>query len=202
VRKPSAHENWSATSLRFLAGLQANDSVAWQRLDALYGPLIDHWCRLARLQEADLADIRQDVFLAVTGKIADFRREPVAGAFRGWLRAIARSKIVDFLRRRQAQPAVNEGANDLQEVPVVPFPEEPDESAATIEAQLLYRRALDLICQDFAETTWRAFWAVVVEDRVAKDVACDLGMSVQAVYTAKSRVLARLREEFADLLDP
>jgi len=38
-----------------------------------------------------------------------------------------------------------------------------------------------------------------VEGRQAADVAAELGMSVGAVYIAKSRVLKRLRDEFRDL---
>jgi RNA polymerase sigma-70 factor (ECF subfamily) len=200
VLKPTANDGSSATSLSLLVGLQANEPGAWRRLDALYGPVIDYWCRLANLQEADLADIRQEVGLTVILRIADFRRKPAVGAFRGWLRAIARSKIVDLLRRQKAQRAVPAGEAGLDEVPA-PFPEEPDEDGATIEAQLLYRRALDLIRQDFEEPTWRAFLAVVVDGRTAKDVARDLEMTNQAVHSAKARVLRRLREEFAEVLD-
>ena len=41
----------------------------------------------------------------------------------------------------------------------------------------------------------------VVRDRPAADVAAELGISVNSVYLAKSRVLRRLREELAGLLD-
>jgi RNA polymerase sigma-70 factor (ECF subfamily) len=62
-------------------------------------------------------------------------------------------------------------------------------------------RALRLMQGEFEEPTWRAFWQVVAEDRPAADVAAGLGMSVAAIYTAKSRVLRRLREELHLLLD-
>jgi RNA polymerase sigma-70 factor (ECF subfamily) len=61
---------------------------------------------------------------------------------------------------------------------------------------------LALLQQDFEERTWRAFWGVVIDGRDPKAVALDLGVSVNVVYLAKSRVLARLRQEFAGLLDP
>ena len=49
--------------------------------------------------------------------------------------------------------------------------------------------------------TWRACWEFVVSDRPAKEVAAELGLTVNAVYLAKSRVLRRLRHELVGLLD-
>jgi RNA polymerase sigma-70 factor (ECF subfamily) len=54
---------------------------------------------------------------------------------------------------------------------------------------------------EFEATTWKACWAVVVEDRPAAQVATELGISPNAVYIARSRVLRRLRRELEGLLD-
>jgi RNA polymerase sigma-70 factor (ECF subfamily) len=62
----------------------------------------------------------------------------------------------------------------------------------------LYRRAMELIRTEFEEQTWRAFLRVTVEGQSPRDVAVDLGMTPNAVYIAKSRVLCRLREELGD----
>ena len=67
------------------------------------------------------------------------------------------------------------------------------------ETQRLYRRALQLIQTEFVERTWRAFLLLTVEGKPAADVAAELGMSLGAVYIAKSRVLSRLREEFGEV---
>ena len=67
---------------------------------------------------------------------------------------------------------------------------------------LLYRRATELIARDFEETTWKAFVMVVIEDRTPAEAATELGISTNAVYLAKGRVLSRLREEFGGLIDP
>ena len=65
----------------------------------------------------------------------------------------------------------------------------------------LTRRALELMQRDFEESTWKACWACVVEGQSPAVVARQLGLSVGAVYVARSRVLSRLRQELEGLLD-
>ena len=55
--------------------------------------------------------------------------------------------------------------------------------------------AADQIKGAFSEKTWQAFWQTAVEAKDVKDIAKSLGMSVGAIYVAKSRVLARIRQE-------
>jgi RNA polymerase sigma-70 factor (ECF subfamily) len=66
---------------------------------------------------------------------------------------------------------------------------------------MLARRALRLIETDFKGVTYQAFWLNVVERRSPKEVAAKLNISTASVYQAKSCVLARVREEFGELLD-
>jgi RNA polymerase sigma-70 factor (ECF subfamily) len=60
-------------------------------------------------------------------------------------------------------------------------------------------RAAEQIRGTLAEATWQAFWQTAVEAGSAKDVARSLGISVGAVYVAKSRVAARIRQEVQKL---
>jgi RNA polymerase sigma-70 factor (ECF subfamily) len=59
--------------------------------------------------------------------------------------------------------------------------------------------AAEQVRDEVHETTWRAFWQTAVEGRAGKDVASDLGITIAAVYLAKSRVMARLRERLREL---
>ena len=63
----------------------------------------------------------------------------------------------------------------------------------------MFRWAADEVKGEFAPTTWRAFWLTAVEGRSPADVAAELGLSVGAVYIARSRVLARLRHRIEQL---
>jgi RNA polymerase sigma-70 factor (ECF subfamily) len=192
-----------ATSPSLLDLARAKDRDAWRRLNELYAPLIYRWCHQGGLCEADAADVCQEVFSAVLAGLGSFKREK-KGAFRCWLRSIARTKIADQFRRRP--PGVAEGGSTAQERLAqveAPTPSDPPQAAEDEETdtRLLYRRALDLIRRDFAEATWQAFWKVVVEGRPPKEVATELGQKRGTVDSAKYRVLNRLREEFRDLID-
>jgi RNA polymerase sigma-70 factor (ECF subfamily) len=189
-------------SSSLLLRVQAQEQAAWERLVHLYTPLVYGWCRRASLQEADALDVGQNVFETVWRKIGMFHRSQPGDTFRGWLRTIARHKIIDLLRRGSGDREVVGGsaAETLDQRQAGPLPE-PDAAQDSSEAGLLCRRAMALIQAEFEEKTWLAFQAVVLNDQKPAEAAAALDMSVNAVYLAKSRVLRRLRQEFEDLID-
>jgi RNA polymerase sigma-70 factor (ECF subfamily) len=185
----------SQTSSGLLRGVQARDQAAWQRLVALYGPLVYRWCRLAGLQPADAADVGQEVFRAVARKVDDFRHGRPGDTFRGWLRAITRNKLRDHARARAPERTGVEHLDACRR----PGPPDPGAESEAAETRLLYRRVIRLVRAEFGEASWQAFWRVAVEGQRPADVARDLGTSLNAVYLAKARVLRRLRTQFDDL---
>lgn len=190
------------TSSTLLARARASDQVAWQRLVHLYSPLLYGWCRRWGLQEADAADVGQDVFKAVAQGLAAFQPNREIGSFRGWLRTITHSKVVDFLRARQkGVPAVggSDAHKQLQQLSLEDI--NPDDAALSEELQILYQRALEMIQSEFNEVHWQAFRRTTVDQQPAADVARELGITRDVVYNARSRILRRLREEFADVID-
>jgi RNA polymerase sigma-70 factor (ECF subfamily) len=171
-------------------------SEAWERFVHLYTPLIYHWGRQAGLAPPDAADLVQEVLSVLVQKLPAFCYDPEK-SFRGWLRTITLNKWRDLWRRRAHAPAEDKrGA--LAEAVV------PDTTTAFEEAeyrQHLVHRALELMQAEFHPVTWKACWEYLVVGRPAADVARELNMTVNAVYLAKSRILARLRQELAGLLD-
>jgi RNA polymerase sigma-70 factor (ECF subfamily) len=188
------------TSLSLLDRLRGNDPEAWRRLVALYGPLVLYWGRRAGLSEEDAADLLQNVFQSVTGAIERFRRDRPGDTFRGWLWSIARNKLRDHFRAREREPVAAGGSEALAHFTQVPE-DEPESEAGTEPSRGLLHRALEFVRGGFEETTWQAFWQTAVDGQSAKDVGRTLGLSPGAVYVAKSRVLARLREEISQLDD-
>ena len=190
----------TGTSRSLLERVRAGDPAAWEQLISLYAPLVFHWCRKWELQDQDIADISQEVFLSVVGHIAAFRKERKGDTFRGWLRTILRNKVHDHFRRLGQQGQGVGGTDAQRRFAQLSLPQQNEEAhVAREEERALFHRALDLIRAEFEPRTWQAFWQTTIDGRAPKDVAADLGMSPGAVRVAKSRVLHRLREELGDL---
>ena len=193
-----------STSRSLLDRARAKESDAWERLADLYAPLVFHWCRRARVPEADLPDIFQEVFAAVARNLAGFRKRAASDTFRGWLRTITRNKIHDHYRRRQQTPRATGGSTARMRFAEIPMPielEDGDPSDASVEADLL-RRALAAVRPHFHERTWQAFWRCVVDGADTSTVSEELELSPGAIRVARSRVLHRLRAELGELRDP
>jgi RNA polymerase sigma-70 factor (ECF subfamily) len=184
------------TSLTLLSRVRQADQAAWTRLVDLYGPLVFDWCLRAGLKSSDAADVGQEVFTRVWRSVKEFRRERPGDSFRAWLRVITRRQLLDFWRREKRRPHVLDAAA----VSAWPddFQDEEDAAQLAQDRLFLHQRAVALLRTDFEPITVEAFWRVVVEGELPRDVASRLGMSLNAVYIAKSRVLARLRVELAD----
>jgi RNA polymerase sigma-70 factor (ECF subfamily) len=147
------------------------------------------------MQGPDEADLVQDVFTLLVRKLPEFRYNPHK-RFRGWLWTVTANRARE---RRRCQPSspLQPGTDALAEVPA----REDEAIDETEYREYLVRRALDLMQADFQPVTWKAFWECVTAERPAAEVAAELGISIDSVYAAKSRVLRRLRRELEGLLD-
>jgi RNA polymerase sigma-70 factor (ECF subfamily) len=177
------------------------DAGDWRRLVELYTPVLHGWLRRHALQAFDLDDLTQEILGVVVRELPEFRHNGRAGAFRAWLRSVAVHFLRRFWRAQRYQPAAHGG--DFEE-----YLSQLEDPASGLSAEWdrehdhrLLRRLMDLIEPDFQPKTWRAFRLVVLEARPAADVAAELGLSVNAVLIAKSRVLQRLRREAAGFVD-
>jgi RNA polymerase sigma-70 factor, ECF subfamily len=193
----------AVTSLTLLARVKANDAQAWQRLSDLYGPLVYHWCRRSGFQAADAADVVQEVFCSVANGISDFQKERPSDTFRGWLWTITRNKVRDRCRG-QVRRAEAVGGTDAQlrlEQIHDPWSDSSIDADDSREIRSLFGRALRFVRAEFENRTWEAFWMTTVNGRTTADVSAELGVSMDVVRQAKSRVLRRLRDELCDPAD-
>ncbi len=166
----------------------------------LYSPLIRHWCRQAGLVEHDIPDVSQEIFAAVAAKLSAFDPGRPGTSFRAWMRGIARNKLRDHFARREVSAAGgSEVGRQLQEVPSPSSGLELSETPESVAE--LYRRALNLVRDEFEPRTWNAFWRTAVDGQPAPKVAEELGISPNAVRQAKSRVLRRLKQELGELIE-
>lgn len=190
------------TSLTLLERLRADEPDAWRAMVRLYGPLVAGWCARFGLRGPDADDAAQEVFRTAATRLHLFRRDRPGDTFRGWLRAVTRN-VALMHHRAQARSPQAEGGTDAQaRLQNVTDPADVDGGDADEagEVDALTRGALELIRGEFEERTWQMFWQTVVDGRSPVDVAADLGATPAAVRKAKSRVLRRLKDHFADLI--
>lgn len=197
----AAHSN--STSLTLLERIKQGDQHSWQRLMKLYRPLVLWWCRAKLTCREDAEDIAQEVFQTVFRRMGEFTKQHEHGSFRAWLRTITYHKVGDHLRQVHQQPAAAGGSDAQQRLAEVPEEHGADSSAdeGPPERSILLHSAMEVVRPEFQATTWMAAMRTAVEGQRPAEVAEALGMTPAAVYVAKSRVLKRLREELAHLLD-
>lgn len=180
---------------------QTPDAQAWTRLVDLYTPLVQGWLRRYSVPQHDADDVVQEVLVVVLRKIREFERRPQTGAFRKWLRTITVNCLRDFWRVRKWQPlssgedlaaALEQLARDDSQLSRM-WDEEHDKHVT--------KQLLEQIKQHFSTQTYQAFTRVALEGATPAQAANELGMTENAVFIAKSRVLRRLREEGAGLID-
>jgi RNA polymerase sigma-70 factor (ECF subfamily) len=192
-----------ATRLSLLVRLcDARDDGAWSQFVEIYAPLVYGFARKHDLQDADAADLTQDVLQAVSGGIRRLDYDPRRGSFRGWLFTVVRNKLRNFLAARK-RPGRGTGDTDAQHrLQELPAPEE-DQTAWWDQEyeRRVFAWAAEQVRGAFQDSTWRAFWQTAVEGQTGPVVAKTLGMSVAAVYLAKGRVMARLKEIIRETLD-
>jgi RNA polymerase sigma-70 factor, ECF subfamily len=85
---------------------QSGDTAAWDCFVHLYSPQLFQWALRTGLQEADAADLVQDVFAILVRQMPSFEYDP-SKSFRSWLRAIASNKCRERLRKQSAGPRVS-----------------------------------------------------------------------------------------------
>jgi RNA polymerase sigma-70 factor (ECF subfamily) len=174
---------------------QSPELEAWERFVEMYTPLLFAWTKRLDLDDHEAADMVQDVFAVLVEQLPRFVYDRDK-SFRAWLKTILLNRWRNHARKRSAENLVGADMDELaEEQDAIPELEEAE------YRQYLVSRAMALMQAEFEPVTWKACCEFVMGGRGAEEVARDLGISVNAVYLAKSRVIRRLRAELAGLLD-
>jgi RNA polymerase sigma-70 factor (ECF subfamily) len=178
------------------------DEDAWKRFVDLYAPLIRGWLGRYQVKEEDAEDLSQEVMAVVVRELAHFRHNSQCGAFRSWLRTVTVNQLRLLWRTRRGPDAATGNSAMAQMLDQLA---DPNSSLSLLwnqqHDQHVAGRLMELIRPQFETKTWQAFRRVALDGMKAATVAEELGISVNAVLLAKSRVLARLRQEMRGLTD-
>jgi RNA polymerase sigma-70 factor (ECF subfamily) len=179
-----------------------SDPQSWRRLLELYSPLLQSWLRRYEVQPSDADDLVQEVLLVVVRELPDFRHSGRPGAFRSWLRNILANRLQNYWRTRKNRPLAIGGSHPRQRI------DDLQDDASHVSRMFdsehdrhVIGRLLEQSKRRFEGATWQAFERLMIDGVDAQAVAAELGLTPNAVYIAKSRVLAVLRLEAAGLVD-
>ena len=190
------------TRQSLLLRAQTGEADAWKDLTDLYRPLIIGWLNRQGVPAVDLEDLSQDVLLSVVKHLPTFEHSGHRGAFRSWLRTIVCSRTTDYWRAIGASTQASGGSGATAALQQIADPDS-DLNRQWDEEHDRYVLGclLDLVEEEFEPATLRAFRRLALDGASGAEVAEELGLSVAAVYVAKSRVLQRIRQEAEGLID-
>jgi RNA polymerase sigma-70 factor (ECF subfamily) len=171
----------------------ARDADAWSRFVDLYAPAIYGFARKQGLQDADAADLTQDVLRSVSGAFRRGAFDAKLGSFRSWLFTVVRNRLRDLASspKRRERGTGDTGAFGDMPSPVA----EPGELWEQECQRQMFAWAADQVKPRFQPASWQAFWRTAVEGARGPDVAKELGLTVAAVYLAKGRVMAAIKDQ-------
>jgi RNA polymerase sigma-70 factor, ECF subfamily len=193
----------TVTRQSLLIRAQAGDEASWKDLADLYRPFLINWLGRQGLPDREREDLAQEILVSVVRYLPSFQHPGHPGAFRSWLRAIAGNRLSDYWRALRPDEPVVKGGSAITEM-LNQFADPDSELNRCWDEEhdrYVLRCLLDLVEQEFEPKTFRAFRRLALDDATGAQVAAELGMSVGAVYVAKSRILQRIREEAAGLID-
>lgn len=164
---------------------------AWREFFECYAPSVYRVARRRGLGVHDADDVVQQVMLAVSTHISDFRYDRDRGRFRQWIRTIATRKICDFYRQRDALP----DKTQLEGLDVY-ADEEADAAQLWDEEWRVQdmRHCLLQVSREIAPKRFEAFELYVLKGVSAEETGHRLGMTRTHVYVTRTQVIKRVRE--------
>ncbi len=194
-----AEKDSDVTSITLLGKLRSADAdpAAWQEFVRRYRSRIYSFCLGYSLQPDDAEDVTQTVLLKLVAKLREFHYDP-SRSFRGWLQTVTRRVLCDFLTD---QPP-DQGTGDTAILRLLEKVEARDGLVRELEAEFdqeLLEEALRRVRPLVPAQQWDAFRLTALEGQSGAEAAAQLGMRVATVYTAKSKVQKRVRQELRRL---
>ena len=178
------------------------DEAAWTEFVDLYAPLIYGYLRRQGLQDADAVDVSQEVISTIARAVSRLAYDPKRGSFRNWLFTVVRRKLSNWRRAQRIRPRGSGDTATQRLLEQCPAPEGGELEWEAEWEERVYSWACTQVRRSVTDVTWQAFWRTAIDGQPGKQVAADLGLTVAAVYHARSRIVARLKELVQSAQEP
>ena len=181
------------------------DAGSWSEFFDTYRDLIFNAARKAGLTNAEADEVVQETVITVAKKMPEFKTDPKAGSFKGWLLQTTRWRINDQFRKRQSDHQRLHRHQD-ETTRTGTIERIPDADALTPaeywEAewrQNLYQQALKRVADNTRARHYQVFHLNVIEELPASEVARRTGTNIMHVYRLKHRLTGMLKNEIRRL---
>ena len=171
------------------------DQTSWREFYQLYQPLLYRYARFRGLDRDNAEELTQQCLTLLTTKMPEFEYSKEKGGFKHWLRRVTNNKVNDFFKKKRIPLAESADFRRPQHREV-----SPDELWEQQWEKRHLQYCLKHIQSQVAPSTYQAFQYHVLSGWTVERVAETLGISVEQVYTAKSRITRRLRTKMRELL--
>ncbi len=185
----------SVTSTTLLEGLRdGGNTIAWRRFIDRYQPMVVSYARKQGLSDCDAEDIGQETMMAFIKSYGKGGYDPNKGRLRNWLFRIAHHKVVDVIRRRVRENVVSPRSAGTSILQTIPSRDSAQKKWDREWEHFVLRACLEEVAKQVQQKTYQAFELVVLQQWPVDEVAEHLGMSENAVYIAKNRVVSHARK--------
>ena len=171
-----------------------SDQDSWQEFAEIYTPLLFRYCLKRDINKDDAADIIQDVMRSVCLAMHGFEYDPAKGKFKAWLFTALRHAVGRHFRDASKRPVTAKNSGFLRMIEETPDENQVRDWDREYQRELL-SWAIGKVKPEFADRIWTAFEETAINGKKPKEIGPEIGMSVNSVMVAKSRVLKRLREK-------
>lgn len=183
---------WFDSSVGTNTLLSAKQGEAWarERIYNVYRGRIQFWIQQQGVRGADVDDVHQNVITSILRSLTRFKRQNSSHSLAAWIRHITKCRTQDYYRSLKSNRVTYAGDQiDHFSQPVLP-----DDSRHPELWSAKVRDAMAIVEAEFEVHNWQAFCRTVFDEATPAEVAKELGISVNVVYLAKSRILKRLRD--------
>lgn len=187
---------WVTTTL-ILEGLaDSGNTQAWSHFVGYFRPVLVGFARNAGLSQAAAEDFTQQALLEFFKSFQTGNYDRSKGRLSHWLFGIARKVLSQTFRKKAPEKVATDLQKSSETQPL-------DSLAACGGSEDLWQQqwekmvmqvCMDRARQEFDEKTFSAFEMYALQELDPDEVAGRLGISRNAVYIAKSRILSRIRE--------
>ena len=192
------NDRWKTRKSLILRAKDESDTDAWDEFAKYYERFIYHTLHRLNVSTSDFDDLAQNVLVKLWRSIATYN--PDKGRFRTWLGIVVRNAVYDHFtqtqRRRELLDQEREILHTLETSPASEIEQRIEQEWANYVTRLAMERIKNLFSVEAVQS-----FTLSLDGKPAEEIAAELNLAIESVYTLKSRVKARFIKEIKAVMN-